>query len=105
MPKEHIIQHGDGLLPVGIVLNGGGPWSEDEVLRVIQGISWPPIPRFPVRVKVVDKIDEGRCQRTSTVNIKQVRGVRLEARKLVDGAGKEMDKNCCAQSRERAWIS
>jgi len=100
--KEHSIQHGDGLLPVGIILNGGGPWSEDKVLRVIQGISWPPVPRFSVRVKMVDKIDEGRCQRASTVNIKQVRDVCLGPRELVDRRGK---RSSCVQNRELAWIS
>jgi len=70
MSKEDVIQHRNGDLPVSVVLDGGDPWSEDEVLRVIQGIPWPLVPRFPVRVKVVDEIDKGCPQRTSSVKIK-----------------------------------
>ena len=65
--------------------------SEDEVLRETQRISWPPIPRFSVRVKVVDKIYEGRRQGTSLVNIKQVCDVRLEPR-IVSGSGGPGDR-------------
>ena len=55
--EKHFIQHRDGLLPVSIILDGGGSRSEDEVLSAMQGIPWPPIPRFSIRVKVVDEID------------------------------------------------
>ena len=61
----------DRLFPVSIILDGGGPWSEDEVLRAVQGIPWPSVPRLSVRVKVVDKIGEGYRQRTPPVNIEQ----------------------------------
>ena len=61
MSKKHSIQHRNALLPVSITLEGGCPWSEDKVLRVVQGVSGPLIPRFSVRVKVNDEIDEGCC--------------------------------------------
>jgi len=57
MSKKHSVQHRDSLLPVSVTLDGGGPRSEDEVLRVMQGVSGPLVPRFSVRVKVVDEID------------------------------------------------
>lgn len=76
--------------------------SKDEVLRMSQGISRPPVPRFSVRVEVVDKIDEGFYQRTSPVNIKQVRDVRLGSLESADRVGEEMGKNCCVRSRKRA---
>ena len=86
MPKEYGIQYRNGLLPVSIVLDGGGFWSKDVVLRVVQGISGPLIPRFFVRVQVVDKIDEACCQRASPVNTKQVRAMRLGPRLSVGQA-------------------
>ena len=67
--KKDVIQHGDGVLPVRVVLYGDDPWSGDEVLQVIQGIPWPLVPQFSVRIKVVDEIDKKRCQRTSSVKI------------------------------------
>jgi len=59
--KKHGIQHRNGLLPVGVVLDEGDPWCENEVFWAMQGIRRPSVPRLPVRVKVVDEIDEGRC--------------------------------------------
>ena len=69
--EHHSIYHRHGLLPVSIILDGGAIWSKDEVFRVVQGILGPLAPRFSVRVKVVDEIDEGRQQRTSSVNVVQ----------------------------------
>ena len=69
--EHHSIHHRHCFLPVSIILNGGAIWSKDEVLRVVQGILGPLAPRFSVRVKVVDEIDEGRQQRTSSINVVQ----------------------------------
>ena len=69
--EHHSIHHRHGLLPVSIILDGGAIWSKDEVFRVVQGILGPLAPRFSVRVKMVDEIDEGRQQRTPTVNVVQ----------------------------------
>ena len=93
MPKEYSIQHRDGLLPVSVVLDGGGLWSKDKIPRAVQGISGPLIPRLSVRVQVVDEIDEGCCQRASPVNIKQVCDVRLGPMESVDRAANETGKS------------
>jgi len=92
MSEKHSVQHRDSLPPVSVTLDGGGPRSEDEVLRVMQGIFRPLIPRFSVRVKVVDEIDEGCCHRTSPGNIKPVRDMRLAPHESVDRVDKGMGK-------------
>ena len=93
MSKKHTIQHSDGLLPVSVILDGGSPRSENKVFRVTHGISGPLIPRFSVGVEVVDEIDERCRQRTSSVNIKLVRDVRLVTHESVDLVDKEMDND------------
>jgi len=75
--KQHSIHHRHRLLPVSVILDEGGPWSKDKVLRVDQGILGPLVPRFSVRVKVVDEINDGRCQWAILLNIKQVRAMCL----------------------------
>ena len=69
MSKKDVIQHRDGVLPVSVVFDGSYPWPKDEVLRLVQGIPRPLVPRFSVRVKVVDEIDKERRQRSSSVKI------------------------------------
>ena len=85
MLKYHSVQHRHALLPVNIILDEGAPsWSEDKVLRVLQGVLGPLVPRCSVRVKVVDEIDEGYFYGVSLVKIDQIGTMRLMSQESVD---------------------
>ena len=83
--KYHSVQHRHALLPVSIILDeGASSWSEDKVLRVLQGVLGPLVPRCSVRVKVVDEIDEGYFDGISLVKIDQIGAMRLMSQESVD---------------------
>jgi hypothetical protein len=99
--KQHGVQHRNGLLPVGIILDGGGSvWSEDEVLRVLQGILGPLVPCFSVRIKVVDEINEGYSYGTTFVKIGEVSTMRLKLRESVDRAREDLMNEGCTYRAE-----
>jgi hypothetical protein len=104
--KYHSVQHRHALLPVSIILDGdASSWSEDKVLRILQGVFGPLIPRCSVRVKVVDEIDEGYFYGISLVEINQVSAVRLKSQESVDRVDEETGEGCHVRNRERAPVS
>jgi hypothetical protein len=104
--KYHSVQHRHALLPVSIILDGGASsWSEDKVLRVLQGVLGPFVSRCSVRVKVVDEIDEGYFDEISLVKIDQVSPMRLKSQESVDRVDEGTGNGCHVQNRERAPVS
>lgn len=80
---------------------GGSSWSEDKFLRVLQGILRPFVPRVPVRVKVINEIDDGYFYRIPSVKIKQVGPMRLKLQESVDRVEEEMGGGCHVQIQDQ----